>query len=403
MSDQPSEPAGTAEPGPAQQDDPGPGGLEPASTEPGGAEPGGAEPEGKEPVGTEPVGRRVHWSTGTLIGALVVAGIIGGAVGALTMARLNTGDDRACRGVDLAQRTLPSVVTVLTSGESGSGNGTGQLIRPGGYVLTNYHVIASVISGGALKVEYSDGERTDATVVGSDPATDLAVIKASDGAADRPLITIGTSESLRAGQPVVALGAPLGLQSTVTAGIVSALGRQITVPLGSGTAHLIDAIQTDASINPGNSGGPLVDCAGELIGVNTAISTVPNAQGVGGGGSVGVGFAVPIDLADPIADQLISTGRALHPDLGLTAQALVAEEGGAPSGLFVTGVDAGGPAEKAGVKVGDLITGIDGQSARSLEQLVLLTLKRNVGDTVPIVLLRQGQNVDAKIVLGEPR
>lgn len=373
MSDQPSEPLGTAEP-----------------------EPGATEATSPEP------GRRV-WSTGTLVGALLVAGIVGGAVGALTMARLAPGDDRACRSVDLAQRTLPSVVTVLTSGESGSGNGTGQLIRPDGYVLTNYHVIAPVISGGALRVEYSDGEHTDATVVGSDPATDLAVIKASDGAVDRPLITIGTSGSLRAGQPVVALGAPLGLQSTVTAGIVSALGRQITVPLSSGTAHLIDAIQTDASINPGNSGGPLVDCAGELIGVNTAISTVPNAEGVGGGGSVGVGFAIPIDLANPIADQLISTGRALHPDLGLTAQALVAEAGGAPQGLFVTSVDPGGPADKAGVKLGDVIVGIDGQSARSLEQLVLQTLKRNVGDSVAVVLLRQGQNVDAKIVLGEPR
>ena len=394
MSDQPAVPVSSSQPVSPSDTQPAPA---PAAT--GSPATDGARPD----HGGRGTGRRVEWSVATLVGALAVAAIVGGAVGALTMARLAPGDDRACRSVDLAQRTLPSVVTVLTAGESGAGNGTGQLIRPGGYVLTNYHVIAPVASGGTLTVEYSDGERSQATVVGSDPATDLAVIKAADGAADRPLITIGTSESLQAGQPVVALGAPLGLQSTVTAGIVSALGRLITVPLGSGTAHLVDAIQTDASINPGNSGGPLVDCAGRLIGINTAISTVPNAQGVGGGGSVGVGFAIPIDLANPIADQLISTGRALHPDLGLAAQALVGDSGGAPVGLFVTTVDPGGPADRAGVKTGDIIIGIEGQPARSLEQLVLQTLKRNVGDTVTVALSRQGQDVEAKIVLGEPR
>lgn len=130
---------------------------------------------------------------------------------------------------------------------------------------------------------------------------------------------------------------------------------------------------------------------------------MPNAEGVGGGGSVGVGFAIPIDLANPIADQLISTGRALHPDLGLAAQALVGDSGGAPVGPFVTSVDAGGPADEAGVKTGDVIVGIEGQPARSLEQLVLQTLKRKVGDAVTVALSRQGQDVEAKIVLGEPR
>lgn len=338
----------------------------------------------------------------TAIAALVSAGVVGGLIGGLIVASQVTGDDRACRDTDVAQGALPSVVTVLASGSTGSGNGTGQLIRAGGYVLTNYHVISSVAAGGSVRVQYSDGSVSDATIVGSDPATDLAVIRAADEATDRPLIRVGASGPLRVGQPVVALGAPLGLTSTVTSGIVSALGRNVTVPTGSGTAHLLDAIQTDATINPGNSGGPLVDCSGALVGINTAISTVPNAEGVAGGGSVGVGFAIPVDVAIPIAENLISTGRALHPDLGLTAQALVAQGEEVPDGLIVTTIDPGGPAAQAGIEVGDVITAIDEAPARSLDQLVVKTLRLDVGDSVPVTIWRDGQTTDAVIVLGDP-
>jgi putative serine protease PepD len=336
------------------------------------------------------------------VAALVAAGVVGGAIGGAIVASQVSGDDRACRDSDVAHGALPSVVTVLASGATGTGNGTGQLIRSGGYVLTNYHVISSVASGGTLRVQYSDGSLSEATIVGSDFATDLAVIRATDKAADRPLIRVGASEPLRVGQPVVALGAPLGLTSTVTSGIVSALGRNVTVPTGSGTAHLLDAIQTDATINPGNSGGPLVDCSGALVGINTAISTVPNAEGVAGGGSVGVGFAIPVDVAMPIADELITSGRALHPDLGLTAQALVGQGEEVPDGLFVTTVVAGGPADQAGVEVGDVIVAIDGAPARSLDQLVVQTLRLDVGDPVPVRIWRDGQTSAAEIVLGEP-
>ncbi len=366
--------------------------------------PDGVDPSPPTKPAPDRVDTKSRWSSGSVVASLLAAGVFGGLIGAVTVSGMSSMDERVCRSTTVADRTLPSVVTVLTAGSSGSGNGTGQLIRSGGYVLTNDHVISSVASGGALAIQYSDGTRSAATIVGRDPATDLAVLKAADGAKDRPLIRIGSSESLRIGQPVVALGAPLGLSSTVTTGIVSALGRLVSVPSATGpAAHLIDAIQTDAAINPGNSGGPLVDCGGALVGINTAIAVVPTPQG-GGGGNVGVGFSIPVDLATPIADQLITKGRAAHPDLGLSAQPLfVNSAAGGPRGLFVTEVDPGGPAEKAGIQVGDVIIEIAGEPARSVEQLVVKTLTMNVGDTVPVSVWREGKRINAGIVLGEPR
>ena len=184
---------------------------------------------------------------------------------------------------------------------------------------------------------------------------------------------------MQVGQPVVALGAPLGLASTVTSGIVSALDRYVPVPGDGVTHHLIGAIQTDAAINPGNSGGALVDCAGRLVGVNAAIATVPNEAGVSGGGSVGLGFAIPVDLAKPIADELIRTGQPGHPTTGLQVQEIppaVAEAAGTPTGLFVLAVDPGGPGAKAGLQAGDIITQVDGAPAVSSEQIVVATLTR---------------------------
>ncbi|MDN5795907.1 MAG: trypsin-like peptidase domain-containing protein [Intrasporangium sp.] len=365
-------------------------------------------PEQVGPDGTHPEeapNTRTPWSRGAAMAALLASGLVGGAIGALTVSSLSPTDERVCRGTVVADRTLPSVVTVLTSGRSGSGNGTGELVRSGGYILTNDHVISSVAGGGGtVAVQYSDGTQSEATIVGRDPSTDLAVLRAGDEGKDRPLIRIGSSESLRIGQPVVALGAPLGLSSTVTTGIVSALGRLVSVPSETGpAAHLVDAIQTDAAINPGNSGGPLVDCGGALVGINTAIAVVPSPEGSAGGGSVGVGFAIPVDLAKPIADQLITSGRAMHPDLGLTARPLVVESDTVPQGLFVTGVAPGGPAEQAGIRAGDVIVAVEGQPAQSVEQLVVKTLTRSVGDTVAVTVWRDGKRSDAKIVLGEPR
>jgi putative serine protease PepD len=347
--------------------------------------------------------RAVRW-TPLVVSSLVVALVLAGVAGALLVRWLAPVSARVCDATAVARSTLPSVVTILTtSAGGGGGNGTGELIRSGGYVLTNDHVIAGAADNGTVAVRYSDGTTSRARIAGRDTDTDLAVLKADDGAAGRPLIPVGSSESVDVGQPVVALGAPLGLSSTVTAGILSALGRYVPVPAPEGgTAHLIDALQTDAAINPGNSGGPLVDCDGALVGVNTAIATVPNSAGVGGGGSVGLGFAIPADLAVPISDQLIATGRANHPTLGLQAQPLpwfTDPQSGQQTGVVITEVDAGGPAEAAGLRVGDVITAVDGQPTRSVDPLTISTLTRNPGDSIEIAYLREGRPGTAQVVL----
>jgi putative serine protease PepD len=317
---------------------------------------------------------------------------------------VSSGATGSCVATDVVRTALPSVVTVETAdGRGGGGNGSGQIVRGGGYVLTNYHVISTAAGdAGQVAVRYSDGTRSPATIVGIDPTTDLAVVKAEDGAAGRPVIVIGSSGSLIVGQPVVALGAPMGLSSTVTAGIVSALDRYVPLPVGNGqVAHLIDAVQTDASINPGNSGGALVDCGGRLVGVNSAIITVPNAAGESGGGSVGLGFAIPVDLADAVGEQLITTGHANHPTFGLQATPIVGRDGRATA-LFISAVDPGGPAERAGIQVGDVLTTVDGRPATSISQLEKLALLRQAGDSVPVTIVRNGTSMDAAIVLGDP-
>jgi len=318
---------------------------------------------------------------------------------------VSSGATGSCVATDVVRTALPSVVTVETATAQGGGNGSGQLVRSGGYVLTNYHVVSSAaVAGdaGEVAVRCSDGTRSPATIVGLDPTTDLAVVKAEDGADGRPLIAIGSSGTLAVGQPVIALGAPMGLTSTVTASIISALDRYVPLPVGAGQiAHLIDAVHTDASINPGNSGGALGDCAGRLIGVNSAIITVPNAAGEGGGGSVGLGFAIPVDLADAVGEQLITTGHANHPTFGLQATPIVGRDGRSTA-LFVSGVDPGGPAEQAGIRVGDVLTKVDGQPATSISQLEKLALIRQAGDSVPVTIVRNGASMDAAIVLGDP-
>jgi putative serine protease PepD len=340
-----------------------------------------------------------------VIVAALLGGLVGGLLVRLTVKSSSSGaggrGSSVCVGTTVADDVLPSVVTVLTTGATGgSGNGSGEIIRSGGYILTNDHVISSAADGGEVSARYSDGSTSPATIVGRDPLTDLAVIKAEDRAEGRPLIAVGSSSSLRVGQPVVALGAPLGLFSTVTTGVVSALDRYVPVPAGDGvTAHLLDAVQTDASINPGNSGGALVDCAGELIGVNTAIATVPNAAGHSGGGSVGLGFAIPVDLAEPLAGQLISTGHVNHPTFGLQAQPIPQVEG-APAGLFVTVVDPGGPAESAGIQAGDVISEVGGQPATTVAVLEKAALTRQAGDTIEITYVRDGKPTTTSVTLG---
>jgi putative serine protease PepD len=253
-----------------------------------------------------------------------------------------------------------------------------------------------------VSVHYSDGTSSDASVVGADASSDLAILRADDHAAGRPVLAYDDSGAVRVGQPVVALGAPLGLSNTVTSGIVSALGRYVPVPGPTGqVAHLLDAVQTDASINPGNSGGPLVDCSGTQVGVNSAISTAPNAQGVPGGGSVGLGFAIPMRVAVPIAGELLDTGRANHPDFGLTART-VADRAQRSTAVAVTAVVPGGPADTAGLAPGDVIVEVAGQPARDTEALVLTSLTHEAGDAVEVTFLRGSDRHTVELVLGHP-
>jgi putative serine protease PepD len=279
----------------------------------------------------------------------------------------------------VAEKALPSVVTIRAKGTSSSGTGSGEIMKSDGYILTNNHVIARAASGGTLTVLFSDGKTAPATLVGRDPLTDVAVIKVSEPGLTA--IPIGSSVSLAVGQPVVVLGAPLGLSSTATSGIVSALDRTIQLP-GENTqaSLLINTIQTDAAINPGNSGGALVNCNGQFVGITSAGATVPSQSGESGGGSIGLGFAIPADLAIPEANEIISTGKVTHAYAGIQATPVApnaAEVSGTAEGLLVTGIDPGGPAQEAGLATGDVITSINGQPA------VLVTISRgDTGDSV---------------------
>ena len=356
---------------------------------------------------TEPKqGRRSRrWVPWAAAGAaLVVGGVIGGVTGAATASSSPSATSgpatvSACRVTSVADQVVPSVVTIAASGPSGSGTGSGEVIRSDGYILTNNHVISvAAASGGSVDVLFADGLTEPATITGRDPQTDLAVLKVQTSH-QLKVISLGSSSSVKVGEPVVAVGAPLGLSGTVTSGIVSALDRTVEVPgENDRSALLVSALQTDASINPGNSGGALVNCASKLVGVPTAGAAVPNS----GGGSIGLGFAIPVDLAKSISDEIIATGTVTHAFFGLQTVPIppaAAEQAGLPEGLFVQAVTAGGPAATAGLRPEDVITKIDGEPATSNIQLQELTLTKKPGDTVSIDYTRDGQSATATVTL----
>jgi putative serine protease PepD len=341
--------------------------------------------------------------------------VIGGAVAGCTSNSPNpsasssasadsgTSTAAACSVTPVASKVVPSVVTIAAKGPSGGGTGSGEIIRSDGYILTNNHVISiAATSGGSVEVQFSDGQSSPATITGRDPQTDLAVLKVANPSKLK-VIAMSTSSSLQVGQPVVAIGAPLGLSGTVTSGIVSALNRTVEVPGDDDkSALLVGAVQTDAAINPGNSGGALVNCEGQLVGVPSAGASVPSSSGESGGGSIGLGFAIPVDLAKSIADQIISTGKATHTYFGLQAVPIppsAAAQAGVPEGLFVQAVTPGGPSAAAGLRPNDVITSIDGKPATSDVQLQELTLTTKPGDTVAIVYERNGHSAKTTVTL----
>ena len=361
--------------------------------------------------------RRRWWPWAPLIIGFIVVGVGGGLIGAAiaspnsSSSASSTGNTAAsgassaavCNATSVADKVLPSVVTISARGTGGGGTGSGEVIKSDGYILTNNHVIAIAANGGSVEVLFSDGTSQAATIVGRDVTTDLAVLKVQDTQGLKP-IALGSSSTVEVGQPVVALGAPLGLSGTVTSGIVSALDRTVEVPAEDNkNALLVSAVQTDAAINPGNSGGALVNCADQLIGVPSAGATVPTENGGSSAGNIGIGFAIPVDIAKTISNEIIATGTVTHAFFGLQTVPIpeaAAAEAGVSGGLYVAGVVPGGPAASAGLREGDVITEIDGAPATSNVQLQELTLTKKPGETVTLTYVRDGKTNKATVTLG---
>jgi len=296
---------------------------------------------------------------------------------------------------DIAARSLPSVVTIKVEGPDGSGTGSGFVLRQDGYILTNNHVVQVATATGKISVHFSDGKIADGKIIGRDESYDLAVIRVDRNGL--PALALGNSSTVVVGDPVIAVGAPLGLDSTVTSGIVSALNRAVT-PGGTAdsTASFINAIQTDAAINPGNSGGPLLDMAGRVIGVNSAIARLAGSDNPAGGqsGNIGVGFAIPSDQARKTAEQLIATGKATHPVIGVMIDTAYKGEGVRIADTPKNGsppITKGGPADKAGLRPGDVIITFDGRPIAGPDEFVVAIRAKSVGDQVELTV-RRGTN-----------
>jgi putative serine protease PepD len=337
---------------------------------------------------------------------------------------------------DIAAAVLPVVVSIdVLAGQSGD-TGSGVVIRSDGYILTNNHVVAAAsgVSGATITVHFNDGTSAPATIKGTDLSSDLAVIKVAKTGLD--VAHLGTSAGVKVGDAVLAVGSPLGLSGTVTSGIVSALNRPVDTtadqqqeqqqqqqqnpfdPFGdsggsgsggsgsggtgsattSSTPTVFGAIQTDAAINPGNSGGALVDATGNVIGINSAIASL-GSSGTSQSGSIGVGFAIPIDLAKNIANQLITTGKATHAQIGVSVEDDTNSSTGSTT-VVVKAVTAGSPGDKAGIKAGDVITKVDATFATDSDTLIATIRSHLPGDTITVTYTRAGTSHTASVTLG---
>jgi putative serine protease PepD len=341
-------------------------------------------------------------------GIAVVAGAVGAVTGVVVADRLGdaTRETVTVVGADpavlaerppdsvagVASNVLASVVSVAVE----QGSGSGFVISADGYILTNNHVVASADGGGTIEVGFFDGITTPAVIVGRSPSYDLAVLRVERQ--DLNPVRIGDSAGVVVGDPVIAIGSPLGFESTVTSGIISALDRPVSAG-GEGETSFINALQTDAAINPGNSGGPLVDAAGRVIGVNSVIASLNDGPAAG---SIGLGFAIPINQATRTAEQIIATGEAVYPIMGVrldrTFQGpgarIAADEAGSPA------VDPDGPAENVGIQPGDVIREIEGRVIDSPEEMIVALRAEEPGDRVTIVVERGGEAREVSLVLG---
>ena len=349
------------------------------------------------------LGERVAPKTLVVLGALALAiGLVGGLIGretaefsgALTSQKVkltqSTGEDLPQGQVArVADAVLPSVVSIQVTLGDNAGTGSGVVFDGDGYIVTNNHVISMAATNpdtATLQVTFSDGTKVPADIVGRDTKTDLAVLKTDVG--NLTEAQLGNSADVQVGEDVVAVGSPLGLSKTVTRGIVSALDRPVRLSgEGTDTDAVIDAVQTDAAINPGNSGGPLIDAEGRVIGINSAIRSES-------GGSVGLGFAIPIDDVTEVAQSLINTGEMKPPDIGINARSVIND---ATSGAEVANVRSGGPAQAAGIVEGDVITKVGDRTVTSADELVVAVQSSEIGQSTPVQLVRSGRLVDVSV------
>jgi S1-C subfamily serine protease len=348
---------------------------------------------------------------GLVLVCALVAGAVGGGVGwwiserahriltnpDVSIAQTTTPANRPPGSVaDIARRVSPAVVSIDIRTADLAGSGSGVIIDKNGYILTNNHVVNFGGSAPTIRVVFSDKSSAPGKVVGTDPTDDLAVIKVDK--TTLTVATLGNSDSLAVGDPVVAIGDPLGLRGTVTSGIVSALNRPLHLTGENGNPDaVIDAIQTDAPINPGNSGGALVDASGAVVGINTAILSLGQSSDGQQGGNIGVGFAIPINTARQIALDLIHTGRVVHASLGVSSRSVT---DGSRDGAYLVQVTAGGPADKAGLKPGDVITLYDKTLIDSGDALTVAVAASKPGDKVTLHYVRNGHESTADVVLG---
>ena len=293
----------------------------------------------------------------------------------------------------VAAAVLPTVVQIEEdSGNGTGGTGSGFVLRSDGYILTNNHVVAGAAKGGSITVRFKDGTSKPAKIVGRDSSYDLAVIKVD--AVNLPVATLGNSSDVVVGDTAIAIGSPLGLEGTVTSGIISSLNRPVTAG-GSGESSFINAIQTDAAINPGNSGGPLVDAQGKVIGVNSAIASLGQTATGSQSGSIGLGFAIPINQARRVAEEIIATGKSTHPVIGVQVDLTYTGPG-----ALIKVVTPGGPADQAGLKAGDVVLGLDDRKVGDSTELVVAIRSHAPGETVTLTIKDGSGTRDVPLTLG---
>ncbi|MFM9446252.1 trypsin-like peptidase domain-containing protein [Streptomyces acidiscabies] len=361
--------------------------------------------------------RKREWRKGIVVGALLLA-LVSGGVGGVVGVRL---ERHGIGGIELPQappeppgrdadsvagiaaRALPSVVTLHVKGGSESGTGTGFVLDDLGHILTNNHVVQPAGSGGDITVVFNGGQAVKGEIVGRDAGYDLAVVRVK-GVRNLTPLPLGNSDGVQVGDPVVAIGAPFDLSGTVTSGIISATERPITAGEDGSDVSYVDALQTDAPINPGNSGGPLLDARGRVIGINSAIRSASGADtGTGQSGSVGLGFAIPVNQGKRIAEELIRNGRATHPIIGITLDLAYTGDGArvrTDSGEAGPPVTVGGPGDLAGIEPGDVITEVDGKPVNSSDELIVKVRAHRPGDELRLTVVRGGKTMSLSLVLG---